>query len=224
MAMTETEHKFGKDGKVKPYYGNTIISHIGEEDNKQMWEATDWFQEKVKQTSFADKLAFLPKDSFHMTVLALCRHIDRETDRWPRGISRDARFPEIDRILKEKVDAQLPLGPVCMEVDQCDPTKIYLRAADEETEKRLRSFRDRVSEVTGIHHPNHEGFRFHISVSYRLQPFDEKQQEECDKLCQEATQLLKETVKPFWVPEPQFVVFNDMMCFRPELSWRGDLH
>ena len=152
------------------------------------------------------------------------RHIDRETDRWPRGISRDARFPEIDRILKEKVDAQLPLGPVCMEVDQCDPTKIYLRAADEETEKRLRSFRDRVSEVTGIHHPNHEGFRFHISVSYRLQPFDEKQQEECDKLCQEATQLLKETVKPFWGPEPQFVVFNDMMCFRPELSWRGDLY
>ena len=223
MAISETEHKFGKDGIPRPYYGNTIISHIGDE-NKQAWEAADWFQEQLKKTSFAQNLAFLPKDSFHMTILALCRHIDRETDRWPKGISREARFPEIDRILKEKVDSVLPLGPVCMKIDQCDPTKIYLCPKDEENDRILRSFRDRVSELTGIHHPNHEKFRFHISVSYKFKPFTEEQQAECDRLCEEATKVLLERVEPFWVPEPSFVVFNDMLSFHPELSKRGELY
>lgn len=223
MAISETEHKFGKDGIPRPYYGNTVISCIRREQNLQVWEAADWVQEQLKKTNFAGNLTFLPKDSFHMTIIPLCRHIDRETDRWPAYIPRDAKFSEIDPILKEKIDALLPLGRACMEVEECQPTKIMLHPVDDASNQVLRTFRDRASKATGIRHPRHDEYRFHISVSYKWKAFTEEQQAECDRVCAELAQVLKERVEPFWVPEPTFMVFNDMLSFHPELSWRGDL-
>ena len=223
MAISETEHKFGKDGIPRPYYGNTVISFIRREERLQAWEAADWVQEQLKKTSFAGNLTFLPKDSFHMTIIPLCRHIDRETDRWPFDIPRDAKYCEIDPVIKAKIDPLLPLGKACMEVDSCQPTKIMLRPVDEASNTVLRSFRDRASEVTGIRHPNHEAYRFHISVSYKWKAFTEEQQAECDRVCLEMAEVLKEKVEPFYVPEPSFVVFNDMLSFHPDISKRGPL-
>lgn len=59
---------------------------------------------------------FLPKDSFHMTVLPWCREIDRNTDEWPGDIARDVYFTEIDMILKKKIDSLLLLAPVHMDL------------------------------------------------------------------------------------------------------------
>lgn len=210
-------YKFEDDGTPKEYCGNTVISLLKEE-NKEILEAAAWVQEQLKKESIARNLVFLPKDSFHMTWISLCREIDRMTDEWPKGISRDTRMSQIDQILKERIDSLLPTAPVRMEIDQCFPDVILLRPADEESERTLRAFKDQAAELTGIRHPSHEKLGFHITVSYVLYEWTEEEKKECDRICAQLTEVLRNRVKTFVVPQPQFVVFNDMLKFHPELG------
>lgn len=215
-------YKFEDDGTPKQYCGNTVISILREED-KEIKEAAAWVQEELKQTEFAQNLVFLPEDSFHMTWHSLCREIDRATSEWPAGIPRDTRMAEVDRILKERIDTLLPTPPVRMEIDRCTPDEILLRPADEESERILREFKEQAVKLTGIYHPSHARLGFHITVSYVLYEWTEEEKAAYEVVCARLTEELKRRVKPFVIPQPQFVVFNDMLKFHPELGIHDDL-
>ena len=210
-------YKFEDDGTPKEYCGNTVISMLSEKDG-DIWKAAGWVQEQIKKESIARNLVFLPEDSFHMTWISLCREIDRDTDEWPKGISRDVPMSEIDKILKERIDSLIPTAPVRMEIDQCFPELILLRHADEESAQILKTFKERAVELTGIRHPGHESLGFHVTTSYVLYEWTEEEKKECDRICAKLTETLKNTVKTFVIPQPQFVVFNNMLKFYPELG------
>lgn len=219
----ETLCKFDAEGKALPYYGNTIISFLNTEEYPVFRAARD-IQSEMMRTDFARNVAFVPADSFHMTVLNLCREIDRDEPDWPTGISRAARFPEIDRTLSEIV-ARVPWPEdVRVEVARCNVNNVELRCADEESREKIQAYRARVADETGVHHPWHDTFRFHITLNYVLRPLDEGQKAEADAFCEAATSRLLRDVPPFLVPTAQFVIFNDMMSYHADLSRRGDLY
>lgn len=223
MRTSGSIYKFEDDGTPKTYIGNTVISILDPVKNKEIWEAVSWVQDQLKESSIAHKLAFLPKDSFHMTWIPMCREIDRYTDEWPKGFSRDARMAEIDNALKPLIDSLLPTPPVRMEIDKCHPSTISLRPIDEECNRILRTFRDQAAELSGIRHPKHDEYRFHISVSYVLYKWSEEEEKECAKVCAQLTEALKSRILTFEVPQPQFVVFNDMLKFHPTLGLHDNL-
>lgn len=223
MIIEDAVYKFDKDGNPLPYYGNTIISYLNDHDWPVFDEAVR-VQEMFKKSGFAGNLAFLPPSSFHMTVLTLCREIDRGTPSWPRDIAVDETFQGIDRILKERVGGvPLPEG-IWVEVDECEETKILLKPHDQESTDKLCAYRDLVAEVTGIRHYWHDGFRYHLSLSYLLTPLNEEQKQERDIVCRSLTEKLRKSVKPFLLPKPEFVIFNDMMSYETDLARRGDAY
>ena len=102
--------------------------------------------------------------------------------------------------------------------------RIVLCPADEESGRKLKDYRDTVSAATGIRHPGHDTFRYHISLAYRLQEFSQEEKQEEEAISKELTEVIKKRVAPFCIPAPQFVIFNDMMSYEPDLSKRGKLY
>lgn len=218
--VDDTIYKFDDTGTPLPYYGNTIVSYLNSTEHP-IFEEAEKAWGRLKNTSFSSCLAFLPPDSFHMTVLTLCREIDRGTPYWPPEVSKTACFQEIDAFLKEKMKSvPVPKG-IVMEVEECEEIRIILKPHNKAGEEKLRIYRDRVAEATGIRHPWHEDFRYHLSLAYRIKPLSEEQKEVKTAVCQQLTRELKTRVKPFLLPEPEFVIFNDMMSYERDLSKRG---
>ena len=223
-AIKDTNAKFNSKLEPIPYYGTTIISYLNT-DKYPIFRPAEWAQKELMQCSFAkSKLAFLPSDSFHMTIESLCREVDRGGPTWPPMIPADARFPEIDAILKEIVDAIPFPEHITVEVDCCEVTRIVLKPHTAEDVEKLKRYRDQVADKTGIHHPWHDGFRFHITLDYKVFDLEEKELVERDAVCARLTEELKKQVKPFEISKAQFVIFNDMMSYYPDVSKRGPLY
>lgn len=221
--INETFCKFDKEGKVLPYYGNTIISFMNQKTN-EIYQIADRVQKRFMESGFRDCLSFLPPSSFHMTILPLCRVIDKGTQEWPKFIPETLPFKQVDLILKEKVEKiKFPEG-IVMILDSCDETKLVAKPWNEQSEKLLKQYRDEISEITGIRHGEHGAYRFHISYSYKIKPFNEQQQKEKEELCADITEELQRIAHPFPVPAAQFVIFNDMLSYDLDISKRGSLY
>ncbi len=68
----------------------------------------------------------------------------------------------------------------------------------------------------------HDNFRYHISLCYLVKSLNDTQKQERDKLCYQMTTMLKNTIKPFVITNPEFVIFNDMMSYEVDLKKRGN--
>lgn len=215
--------KFDQQGNPQAYYGNTIICFLNTEEYPVFRAARD-IQSEMMKTEFSKNVAFVPADSFHMTVLNLCREIDRGDSDWPDGISREARFPEIDQILSTIVSSVPWPENIRVEPVRCNVANVELRCADDESREKIQAYRARVARETGIHHPWHDTFKFHITLNYLLRPLSDQQQKEAEAFCAKATKQLLRDVPAFCVPPAQFVIFNDMMSYHADLRRRGPLY
>lgn len=50
------------------------------------------------------------------------------------------------------------------------------------------------------------------------------QEKEKEALCNQKTKELLALSKPFLLPKPEFVIFNDMMSYEIDLDKRGNLY
>lgn len=221
MLSKNTFYKFTPEGKVVPYYGNTVISFV-QDPTSEIYRIVSAARKALMESGFSDCLAFLPESSFHMTVKQLCRYIDRGTDLWPKDIDENLTYRQIDPILKEKVE-RIPFPEdIYMVPVKCMEATLRLRPYDERSERLIRKYRDDLAEVTTIRYPGHDTYGFHISYAYHVKEYTPAQQEERDALCDKLTRELLTDAKPFRVMPPKFVIFNDMMSYETDLSRRGD--
>lgn len=221
--INDTRYKFDERCKPLPYYGNTIISYLNQED-KPIYIAAVKVQERIKKSGLSSNLAFLPVESFHMTVLTLCREIDRHTKYWPPSVPENASFKDVDQTLKAIVDQISFPDNVQMIVDECEINRIVLKPADEESRRKISDYRNEVAEKTGILHSWHHEFRYHLSLDYLVIPLNQEQEKEKERICMECTEWLRKEIEPFTVPKPDFVIFNDMMSYEKNLELRGNLY
>lgn len=178
-----------------PYYGNTIVSYLNDERWSIFKEAVK-VQEILKQSSFAECLAFLPPASFYMTVLTLCREVDRGTKYWPPKVPSDANFMEVDRYLMGKVKEIRRPENVMVEVEDCEVTKIILKPYRQEDENKLRDYRNKVADMVGIKHYWHDDFKYHLTLDYQVKELNDIQKSQRDEICRSITMNLKSCIEP----------------------------
>lgn len=219
FARKDTSNKFDENGNPLLYCGNTIVSFLNQ-PGEEMFEAAKSIQEAMKPCSFASCLAFLPPSSFHMTVLTLCREIDRSTPVWPTGISRTASMNEIDLELKKRIEPIAFPRDIMMAFEVCELNRLVVKPADAESQKKIWNYRDTVADVTGIRHSWHDTFRFHISLNYCFRPLSPAQEAESKAFCEHMTALWKAKLHPFLVPKAEFVIFNNMLAYDTDLCKR----
>ncbi|KAH0489691.1 hypothetical protein TgHK011_010109 [Trichoderma gracile] len=206
--------KFDTNGNVLPFPGNTIISHLPQDSH--LYKALLPIHEKLQQSRFTKSYALLPPTSWHMTIFEGVCDQRRKPGIWPNDLPLDAPLQRCHDLFHEKLsDFDLRIKPpLKMAVTGIIMSKagirLDLRPIDAAEEKRLRGFRDRLSELLQIRAKGHESYVFHLALAYRVVPISKNDGEELAALLQECYNKIPHE---FELGIPEFCYFDDMFAF-----------
>ncbi|MFC1745523.1 DUF1868 domain-containing protein [Candidatus Riflebacteria bacterium] len=206
--------KFFPDGSVKAFAGNSLVSNL--DSHLPQFDLLVGLQQRMQQKYFAEFFTFLPPDSFHMTVKDLLCDQVREPLSWSTKINPTLSFNEVEEEIIALLDGVKLEHKLNMKFDRFNLKKTVgpiIKPADFETEKLLSEFRDMVSDVTGIRHPTHDSYEFHISLAYILIKFNSKTSRDVDDFLMEEGEKLKKNFGILTLPPPALVFFPDMHNF-----------
>ncbi|MBP6546638.1 MAG: DUF1868 domain-containing protein [Phenylobacterium sp.] len=211
-----THPKFHRDGRAKPFAGNTVICHLPPDG----WLARGLagIRAEAAVASFAAKLALLPVASYHMIVFGGAEDDHRTPDLWPNRVPLDAPMAVCDEIVGDRLKDVSCAPPYRLRIDlekPIQPFRFELTPVDANEERRLRDLRDRLSAAMGVRKPGHESYGFHTQVGYLLEPFRADELAGFDAAFETWRGWLAGQVLELGAPD--YCTFDDMLAFTPHL-------
>lgn len=214
---TGVPDKFGTDGLVKPFPGNTIICHLshGSELFSQLMKLYEVLSNHENSTLYT----LLPPSSWHMTVFeGVCDQVRREGF-WPDDIPADAPLEfctehfrqQLSRFeLQTRPPFQLKIAGYSPRVNGIG---LHLEPKTDVENSRLRHVRDRLADTLRIRHPDHRSYVFHLSIAYFIRLPCDSEREELDAILYNH---LQDMPAEFELGAPEFCTFADMFRFQTE--------
>lgn len=168
--------KFDADGNALPYPGNTIVCAVPGDSAVHRGLAA--MQAGLKDGPWAKCFAFLPADSFHMTLYRGVNDKRRIPEEWPKDIPLDTPLEKVTEIFAERLgDLDLGDGFVmsaeALESAPGGESQLTLAAGDAVTEMRLRDARNAIRLALNHERPGEANYVFHITFSYRARPLSD---------------------------------------------------
>jgi hypothetical protein len=209
--------KFFPDGRVRRFPGNTIVCAV--DPASPLHRACERVQERCRREVFREVFAYLPPASLHMTVFDLLCDQVRVEACWSRAIALDAPLECTDELLAKMLEQVVwPAAPRMRVTDLGqlggDHTlHLRLEPADETTAESLRTFREEVSRATGIRHPGHETYFFHVSLAYPLRELGEAEGGAYRRFEAEMNERLSRSLGAVELGRPHLARFEDMFGF-----------
>jgi hypothetical protein len=209
-------HKFHSDGTVKAFAGNSVIAFVNRH-SPQFQEITRT-QDRLRRLSFDQKLAFLPANSFHMTVIDLLCDQVRDVAHWSTKLPPHVPIEEATSFMKDRINELPGCEPFMMAYDSFeirDVCVLNLRPVDKTSSAILSAYRDQVANVTGVRLPNHDSYRFHITLAYTVGELQDEEEREAAAVIDEIHSRLADSFGSFEADQPMFCTFLDMAAFTP---------
>lgn len=206
--------KFHEDGSFKSYPGATIISKIKIHSIES--SIINECQTVLKQLPFSNKFAFLPQDSFHMTVFELVNDRIREQEKWSKLLALDTPMDQVDQLLTEKFAALKKPDKIKMKIDGIltkSVIAISLQPYSQEQERVLHQFRENASEMTGVRKPGHDNYKFHITLAYKLIHLTEQEEQHLTNETANLCKHLNEKMPSIELDSPELTFYHDMSAF-----------
>jgi len=206
--------KFNKDGSLRPFPGNSIVCQLDESSLQHVLISA--LLVEMAGASFSDAFALLPPESLHMTLFDLICDEIRVQANWSSLIPLDCSLEEADKILNglqsqvEKPE-NLRMSFHHFELEKTIGT--VLVPADDESSVALYTYREELSKVTGIRHPNHDTYFYHISMAYILRNLSETEKSDLDFWVKSVDERLEKSFGNLKLPAPELVLFPDMASF-----------
>ncbi|KAA9296319.1 MULTISPECIES: DUF1868 domain-containing protein [Aerococcus] len=209
MEINNPQDKFTKTGQVVSNPGYTVISFA----NEAMDDLVAYG--KQVQATFStlpqrdqDKLALLPKSSFHITILGLFKERDQGTDKWPAFLPKTYSRQKIKQALLQRFNQVAKPQNIKMQVAGLIPQAILLEPSDVDSYHRLGNYRRQLADAFQL--PLEEDYQFHMSLSYLLGEESSAIADICQQLEGECLKL-----EPFLLPQPDLAFYEDMLAFHP---------
>ncbi len=210
--------KFYEDGTVRQFKGNTVVADVvpGSSAYKTMCQ----LRQMVMDAGLEDYLILMPEDSYHITYISGFNDQQRIDGYWPEEsvLSRSASMKEADDFVTDAIERVGIPGPARMVFDNvgwgAGCCIIRLSPADEQEHKRLFEFRDQAAEALGVRRPNHEKYRFHITLGY-TRVITEGEVEEKRLALKEKMEKLMAQQPEFLTTQAYMAYFDDMYAFSP---------
>lgn len=208
---TEPGHlgqKFTRQGEVLTCLGNTWIYHI--DVDTPAHDALCAAQSMLRSGPFAASFAFLPTDSFHMTLFEGIIETGRSEPGWPQGIARTADLSEVTQtLLAATRSIALPQRVKVRPTGILGGFSVVIDGGSDE--RRFRDARRALRDATGIHRSDFDDYDFHVTLAYPLRWFTPQEADSLIDLADRAAELLV----PIALPEVTFCTFADMHVFTP---------
>ena len=214
-------NKFAEDRTVRPFAGNTVICPLPKDS--LIFQALTHVHHELAGRPFAQRLALLPPSSYHSTIFSGANDADRKPYVWPSDIPFDAPIGECNQILKERIGrATFSLSlPLRFRIDTDpksqpkDVSSIRLLPLDEAENRKVRDLRNRLSDVMKIRAPDHDLYRFHISLGYWVQPRTSEELADYDGVLAAALKKLTSEIQSIDLQAPIFCTFENMLSYTP---------
>lgn len=218
----DTQLKFNPDGTRRAFAGNTVICHLPVQC--AMRDAMVALHDEFASASFHHKLGLTSLDSYHMTIFPGANDQDRTVTGWPSYVPPDAPIEECNRMVGEKMAKAHLAGQLPLRVRLDEPHTLNYPIAcslrmipvDDAENTKLRSIRDQLAEIYGFRLKDHAQYEFHITMSYQLSPFTDREQTAYRNLLQTHIKRIAAAEPVLELGVPEYCTFPDMFRFEPQ--------
>ena len=219
----DAARKFFPDGRVHPFAGNTVLSHLDQQGpQSRPFEVMLDAYRTVPGRSYADKMTLLPPSSYHVTLFGCATDANRAPGQWPRGVPVDASIAECSQIIGDRLrSAEIaPIVPIRMRVDRDDSgydgntLRMPLAPVDPAEGERLAAFRNRLADVVGLRSPGHDRYQYHITLGYVVRPFDSVELRDALADMARWKDRLASLCPVIALGAPEYCTFDDMFAFQ----------
>ncbi len=216
--------KFHPDGRPRRFPGSSIVCPLPAAAPQVA--VLGRVMDRFRAGTFARCFTELPRSSHHVTIFDLVCDEVRRPERWSRRLSLDLPLEDVDRAFEEWL---APLGPwprvLRMRFDGVGPSDVTfhlrVRPADAATRDALADFREAVSTATGVRHPTHDRYRFHLSLAYQRVWMDGDEQRAFGAFARGLETELERGFGELTLGPPQLALFDDMFAFPTRRSGIG---
>jgi hypothetical protein len=216
----DTHLKFNPDGTRRPFAGNTVICHLPQQS--QVHDTVTAVGDALRSSSFAPKLAILPSDSYHVTILGGANDLDRSQSEWPQDVPFKASITECNRIIGQrfaqfKIQEEMPIRFRLDKEKTIAPqlaSGLQFVPAYQNEKVKLRRLRDRLADEVFLYRAkNHATFGFHISLAYQMRGFTLEERREYQDILQHHIPIIVAAAPVIELGVPEFCTFEDMYRF-----------
>ncbi|RWN30430.1 MAG: DUF1868 domain-containing protein [Mesorhizobium sp.] len=191
--------------------GNTVVCHLvsGSASETAVIEV----RERMRVMPDADRLAFTPISSLHMTLFQGIIEYRRRLPYWPEDVPLDTSIDDMTRLYLERLNGVGDHGAFKVRVVDVVPTGLTVAGASDEDERIMRAWRDALSVPFGYRHPDHDGYTFHITFAYLIRRLDDERASQWQQLFDDCLSLLARQAPVIELRPPAFCSFKDMKHF-----------
>ena len=191
--------------------GNTVVCHLVEGSPSQ--QVVIEVRERMLAMPDADRLAFTPISSLHMTLFQGIIEYRRRLPYWPSGIPLDTSIDGMTRLYLERLQGFEGHGPFKIKVVEVVPTGLTVAGASEQDRRILKAWRDALSVPFGYRHPDHDSYVFHITFAYQVRRLADERAAAWRDLFDESLSFLEREAPVIELTPPAFCSFTDMKHF-----------
>lgn len=206
--------KFDEDGAVRCTPGLTTLCHI--DRSSEAFAALVEAQDLLKAGPHAHAFAWLPPDSFHMTVWDGVIDHRRGPGDWPAHLPANAPIATVATDFARRLDGfTAPPRFAIRATEILAGFSVRVTGTDPEQEAALRGTRDALSDRLGLRRDNHETYRFHITLGYPLRWLDADAAAEVVARSADAIALAADRLERIEIGPVEFCRFETMHRFDP---------
>ncbi|PBC07969.1 DUF1868 domain-containing protein [Mesorhizobium sp. WSM3859] len=191
--------------------GNTVVCHLVEDSPSQA--AIVEVRERMLAMPDANRLAFTPISSLHMTLFQGIIEYRRRLPYWPSDVPLDTGIDDMTRLYLERLQGFEGNGAFRVKTIGVTPNGLTVAGATEEDRQILKAWRDALSVPFGYRHPDHDAYVFHITFAYQLRRLADERTAAWQDLFDESLSFLEREAPVIELEPPAFCSFRDMKHF-----------
>ena len=203
--------RYDANGAFLPEPGNTVVCHLtaDSETERALADARAQYLGMPE----ADRLAITPLSSLHMTLFQGIIEYRRSPEYWPAGMSLDTPIDDMTAILRQGITG-FAAGPAYnVRLVEALPTGLVLEGATKADRENLTVWRDRLADLFGYRHPDHDDYVFHITFAYMIDWLSEEVLERWQTMLQDIAGDIRRRAPVLELKAPAFCAFKDMKHF-----------
>ena len=203
--------RYDTAGNFLPEPGNTVVSHLvkGSPSEAVAIEVRG----RMRAMPDADRLAFTPISSLHMTLFQGIIEYRRRLPYWPQDVPLDTSIDDMTSLYLERLKGFAGLAPFNIKVLEVVPTGLTVAGATEEDRRVMSAWRDALAVPFGYRHPDHDTYVFHITFAYQMQRLADDRVTAWQDFFDGSLALFERQAPVIEIKPPAFCSFNDMNHF-----------
>ncbi|MDX8477256.1 DUF1868 domain-containing protein [Mesorhizobium sp. VK24D] len=203
--------RYDRSGNFLLEPGNTVVSHLVQGSPSEA--AVIEVRERMRAMPDADRLAFTPISSLHMTVFQGIIEYRRRLPYWPADVPLDTGIDDMTRLYLRRLQDFEPCPPFRIKAIGVTPNGLTVAGASPEDEHILRTWRDALSVPFGYRHPDHDAYVFHITFAYQIRRLADDRVAAWQDLLDNCLSFLEREAPVIELRPPAFCSFKDMKHF-----------